>query len=147
MGSRHAIREAFYAAAPAGWELVSIPLKLQADGHSCGDWAHYFRCRLMAYVAEGHMGTRTFPSFLQADMPNLRQLKGTPLQETERRQRRTATRRRDALRELLRGAARRGALPWGDSQLEGFTQDGSVANPVDLDALDESMEGDEAFEA
>jgi len=145
LNARNAIREAFYAAAPPGWTLESIPLSLQADGHSCGDWAHYFRCRLLAYAAEGKLGTNTFPAFLQAKLPNLRLLKGTPLTEAERRQRRLATQRRDALRELLRGAARKGALPWGESQLEDFTPDGTVARPIDVDTLDETAEGDEDF--
>ena len=56
-----------------------------------------------------------------------------------------ATQRRDALRELLRGAARKGALPWGESQLEDFTPDGTVARPIDVDTLDETAEGDEDF--
>ena len=46
---------------------------------------------------------------------------------------------------MLRGAAQKGALPWGESQLEDFTPDGTVARPIDLDTLDETMEGDEAF--
>jgi len=39
---RHPIHSEFPKAALAGWTLESIPLKAQADGHSCGDWAHYF---------------------------------------------------------------------------------------------------------
>ena len=91
MASRHEIRVAFDAAAPAGWTLVSIQLKLQADGHSCGDWAHYFRCRVLAYAAEQKVRTCTFPAFLQAELPNLRLLRGTRLTEAECRQRRFAT--------------------------------------------------------
>ena len=47
LSQRHEIRTAFAAAAPAGWELESISLAVQSDGHSCGDWAHYFRCRVL----------------------------------------------------------------------------------------------------
>jgi hypothetical protein len=43
---RSLIKTAFDAAAAEGWTLESITLELQADGHSCGDWAHYFRCRV-----------------------------------------------------------------------------------------------------
>ena len=45
-----AIERAFQRAAPVGWKLESITLELQADGHSCGDWAHYFRGRVLEYV-------------------------------------------------------------------------------------------------
>ena len=38
-------------------------------------------------------------------------------------------------------------LPWGDSQLEDFTSDGTVAHPIDLESLDESIEGNEGFVA
>lgn len=147
MASRHEIRVAFDAAAPAGWTLVSIQLKLQADGHSCGDWAHYFRCRVLAYAAEQKVRTCTFPAFLQAELPNLRLLRGTRLTEAECRQRRFATQLRDALRELLCGAAQKGLLPWGDSQHKDFTSDGTVAHPIDLESLDESIEGNEGFVA
>ena len=46
LAGRSEIRKAFDAAAPNGWTFESISLELQADGHSCGDWAHYFRCRV-----------------------------------------------------------------------------------------------------
>ena len=45
-----AVRSALEDAAP-GWHFECILLELQADGHSCGDWAHYFRCRVLAYAA------------------------------------------------------------------------------------------------
>jgi hypothetical protein len=102
---------------------------------------------VLAYAAEQKVRTCTFPAFLQAELPNLRLLRGTPLTEAERRQRRFATQRRDALRELLRGAAQKGLLPWGDSQLEDFTSDGTVSHPIDLESLDESIEGNEGFVA
>ena len=49
-GRRDPIFTAFASVAPPGWTLESIRVQLQADGHSCGDWAHYFRCRALAYV-------------------------------------------------------------------------------------------------
>ena len=74
LSGRDPIRSAFDEAAPNGWSLISITLQLQAtsDGHSCGDWAHWFRCRVLAYVAEGKVGSHTFPEFLQAELSNLR---------------------------------------------------------------------------
>ena len=95
---------------PAGgdWTLDVIPARLQADGHSCGDWAHYFRCRVLAYVANG-LGSCSFPSFLvSSEMRNLQGLSGTALADAEKHQRLVATQRRDALRKLLRAAARSG---------------------------------------
>lgn len=145
LGDRDAISTAFECAAPGGWDIVSIPLRLQADGHSCGDWAHWFRCRVHEYVAdETQMGKCTFPEFLRGDLLNLRGLRGTQLTDAESRHRRFARRRRDALRELLRDAARRGALPWGEAQLDAFVpgaqqQERTV---VDLNTLDEELDGD-----
>ena len=145
LGGRDAISTAFECAAPGGWDIVSIPLRLQADGHSCGDWAHWFRCRVHEYVAdETQMGKCTFPEFLRGDLLNLRGLRGTQLTDAESRHRRFARRRRDALRELLRDAARRGARPWGEAQLDAFVpgaqqQERTV---VDLNTLDEELDGD-----
>ena len=97
-------------AAGGGWTLEAIPARLQADGHSCGDWAHYFRCRVLAYVANG-LGSCSFPSSLvSSEMRNLQGLKGTGLADAEKHQRLVATQRRDALRELLRAAARSGPV-------------------------------------
>ena len=108
------IRTAFEAAAPNGWTLETIAVKLQADGHSCGDWAHYFRCRVLAYVADPtKLGTCTFPAFLlTAEMRDLRGLRGTAKLQAEQHQRLVATGLRDALRQLLRAGATQGALPW-----------------------------------
>ena len=44
------IRTAFERAAQPSWALESIRVELQADGHSCGDWAHWFRCRVLTYA-------------------------------------------------------------------------------------------------
>jgi len=133
-----AIAAAFERNAPSTWKLVIIPLKLQADGHSCGDWAHWFRCRVLAYVADPQLlGSGTFPEYLRGDLTNLKDLRGTPLKEAESKQRRFARKRRDALRELLFGAAQRGALPWGDAQLDAFLpqqQQGRIV--IDFTKLD-----------
>ena len=58
LAGRSAICEAFYKAAPSGWTLDSIRVQLQptSDLHSCGDWAHYFRCCVLAYAASEHLG-------------------------------------------------------------------------------------------
>ena len=90
------------------------------------------------------MGKCTFPDFLRGDLLNLRGLRGTQLTDAESRHRRFARRRRDALRELLRDAARWGALPWGEAQLDAFVpgaqqQERTV---VDLNTLDEELDGD-----
>lgn len=114
---------------------MSIELCLQADGHSCGDWAHYFRCRVMQYVAEGLLGTHTFTAFLRSDMANMRGLRGTPKKQAEQHQRRIAKRRRDELRTLLCAAARSSALSWGESRLDDFVASGS-AIVIDLTTLD-----------
>ena len=45
LSRRDPILKAFVQQAPSDWDLESISLVLQADGHSCGDWAHWFRCR------------------------------------------------------------------------------------------------------
>jgi hypothetical protein len=77
LGSRSPIRTAFVAAAPDGWVLESISLIAQADGHSCGDWAHWFRCRVMAYMADdARVGTGSFPEFLSQGLTDLRPLWG-----------------------------------------------------------------------
>ena len=138
LSGRDPIRSAFDEAAPNGWSLISITLQLQAtsDGHSCGDWAHWFRCRVLAYVAEGKVGSHTFPEFLQAELSNLRLLKGTALRTAETSHRRFITKRRDDLRQLLRSAARQGMLPWGISRLNDFTVSGA-AEEIDLCSLDE----------
>ena len=63
--------------------------------------------------------------------------------EAQSKQRRFARRRRDTLRELLRDAAQRGALPWGEAQLDAFVhpqQQGRAA--VDLSTRDEVLDDD-----
>ena len=70
---------------------------------------------------------------------NLRLLKGTTLQAAEATHRRFITKRCDDLRELLRGAARRGVLPWGISRLNDFNVSGAAV-VVDICSLDESDE-------
>ena len=148
LNSRHPIRTAFNNVAPDGWQLECIALQAQADGHSCGDWAHYFRTRVLRYAADDSLiGTGTFADFLAQGLINLMTLRGSARQTAERSQRRIARQLRDALRTLLRGAAQKGLLPWGDSQLEDFTSDGTVAHPIDLESLDESIEGNEGFVA
>ena len=89
------------------------------------------------------LGTHTFPEFLRDSLVNLRGLRGTQLREAESKQRRFARCRRDALRDLLREAARRGALPWGEAQLDAFVQPQQQARPVvDLNKLDEVLDDD-----
>ena len=116
---RSPVFTAFRAAAPDGWELVSIAAELQADGYSCSDWSHYFRCRMLAYVADSaQLGTCSFAMFLIGD--DLRDLHSVPRVErvqAGRKHRRFAQRRRDALRSLLLSAAQRGELPHGRTRL------------------------------
>ena len=150
LARRSAIRAAFQAAAPDGWVLESINVQLQADGHSCGDWAHYFRSRLLAYCAdEALVGKCTFPAFLVGEgMQNLRTVPGVKRAAAERDQRRIARRRRDALRELLRRAAALNALPWGEVRVGDFMRDPTIAaqEAAAFVNLDEDMEGDETFD-
>ena len=143
MGRRDAIRLAFETAAPPEWMLESIQVGLQADGHSCGDWAHYFRGRALAYVADdARLGTRTFPAFLVGDgMQDLRKVRSLDRKPAEQRQRRVARRLRDALRELLHSAARLGALPWGMVHIADFAASGKV-QPAQFVDLDEEVDGD-----
>lgn len=137
LSSRHPIRTAFNNAAPDGWQLECIALQAQADGHSCGDWAHYFRTRVLRYAADDSLiGTGTFVDFLAQGLINLMTLRGSGRQTAERSQRRIARQLRDALRTLLRSAAQKGALPWGDVRLDDFAADGSASSPVTVD-LDE----------
>jgi hypothetical protein len=103
----------------AGRARVDRCAELQADGYSCGNWSHYFRCRMLAYVADSaQLGTRSFAMFLIGD--DLRDLHSVPRVErvqAGRKHRRFAQRRRDALRSLLLSAAQRGELPHGRTRL------------------------------
>ena len=149
MSGRDPIRTAFTAAAADDWTFQSIRVKLQADGHSCGDWAHYFRCCVLAYVADGDkLGTHSLSAFLtehaDSSLTDLKGLKGTPLREAEQRQRRFALRRRNALRELLRTAAEQSNLPWGEVNLDDFRGGRSSESPtIDLTTLDEELPEDD----
>ena len=104
-----------------GWlgARVDRCAELQADGYSCGNWSHYFRCRMLAYVADSaQLGTCSFAMFLIGD--DLRDLHSVPRVErvqAGRKHRRFAQRRRDALRSLLLSAAQRGELPHGRTRL------------------------------
>ena len=94
LSSRHPIRTAFNNAAPDGWQLECIALQAQADGHSCGDWAHYFRTRMLRYAADDSLiGTGTFADFLAQGLINLMTLRGSARQTAERSQRRIARQR------------------------------------------------------
>ena len=143
-----AARIALEDAAP-GWHFECILLELQADGHSCGDWAHYFRCRVLEYAADDALlGSRTFAAFLLSGIPgmtNLRGLSGTRRTQAAGQQRRIARRRRDELRALLRVAAQQNKLPWGSVQLEDFMDRRArdAHEVVDLLALDESDDDEE----
>ena len=103
-----------FAPRPSDWALEAVSVELQADNHSCGDWAHYFRCRVLAYVADPtRLGTCSFATFLATpEMRDLRGLRSTARRQAEQHQRLVATERRDALRQLLRAAAARDVLPW-----------------------------------
>ena len=108
--------------ADSGWTLETIPVKLQADGHSCGDWAHYFRCRVLAYAAE-QLGDSSFPQYLASDeMRDLAGLRGTPCRDAERHQRLVATQRRHALRKLLCAACRRQRRSYACAPLTHYTR-------------------------
>ena len=87
-------------------------LQAHADGHSCGNWAHYFCCRVLAYAADPtRLGPCTFPAYLSAGLRDLKRLKGGVRADAEKHQRRLATQRRDELQALLRDAARSDSLP------------------------------------
>ena len=137
---------AFRAAAPAGWELVSITAELQADGHSCGDWSHHFRCCMLKYVADpAQLGTRSFATFLlRDDLRDLHSVSHAERAQAERTQRRFAQKRRDALRSLLLSAAQRGALPHGRTHLTDFDSSGKVIPTIFIN-LDEDLPGDDEF--
>ena len=131
---RHPIRSAFESATAAqGWQFTSLPIKLQADGHSCGDWAHYFRSRVLAYVADD--AARDFASFLADGMTNLLlpRRNSPELRQAEQRQRHIARERRDALRTLLRRAYRLDALPFGARSIDAKGRALSTVNFIDLD--------------
>ena len=130
-------------------------MAVQSDGYSCGDWAHWFRCRLLQYVAmgddddciHGGVGSQTFPELLRGDLTNLCSLRGVALGEAERANNSFAMQRRDAMRTLLRAAARKGALPWGTTRLVDFSQDADKASAsVAFIDLDEDLEGDDAID-
>jgi hypothetical protein len=149
LGTRSLVRKAFDSAAPAGWTLESIPFQLQADGHSCGDWAHYFRCRVLDYVARDsfEMVTHTpeFPTFLLGEMRDLTPLKGSARVEAGRHQRRIARKRRDELRELLRFHAKLGLLEYGETLLTDFTPPGEATSTRNISDYDDAMWGDDKF--
>ena len=64
--------------------------------------------------------------------------------EAEFQQRRVARERRDVLRELLRSAARMGALPWGTVRIANFDKSGTVQAPECV-ILDKDLPGDSDF--
>ena len=150
LSARSPVRTAFFKAAPAGWTLQSIRFKLQAYGHSCGDWSHYFRCRVLAYVArdsfelDGHEGE--FPAFLLGEeMHDLTLLTGSARTEAERQQRRIARRLRDKLRELLRFCANMEVLEYGETLLTDFTADGQLTSTRTIIDCDQALPGDSEF--
>jgi hypothetical protein len=159
LNRRGAIYAAFEAAALSGWKLESITLELQADGHSCGDWAHWFRCRVLAYAAldvepmeaEGGSAVRghsTFEAFLRnlpSGVTNLRSVRGPSKRAADIANNRFITARRDALRELLRGAVRKRLTLSGEARVEAFTQDGASAKGQVFIDLDEDLAGDSTF--
>jgi hypothetical protein len=118
LAGRDPIRTAFERAVSDGWTLCCIPLVLQADGHSCGDWAHWFRCRVLAYTAQWDeedrgargkgLGSRTFGEFLRGEIVDLRSLRHVDRRSGEQANRKFAAERRTELRKLLRTAARKG---------------------------------------
>ena len=91
------------------------------------------------------LGTYTFPAFLVGDgMLDLRKVRSAARPQAERQQRRVARQRRDVLRELLRSAARMGALQWGTVYIADFAESGVVQAPVFVN-LDEDLPGDSEF--
>ena len=94
------------------------------------------------------VGSCTFPSFLQGDLVNLRTTRGASKGTASKDNNEFARRRRDALRHLLRAAARRKVLPWGTTKLAAFAADQEKAkgeSPVTFIDLDEDLEGDDKF--
>ena len=72
-------------------------------------------------------------------------LAGAAKTDGEKLQRRLIRRRREHLRDLLRGATQRGVeLPWGEARLGDFVDGGEVPS-VDFFDLDEELPGDNAF--
>ena len=93
------------------------------------------------------LGTCTFPALLVGEgMQDLSKVRPASRAPAERQQRRIARRRRDALRELLRRAARLGALPWGKVHIADFSESGEVLTTADAFVnLDEDLPGDSEF--
>ena len=69
------------------------------------------------------LGTYTFPAFLVgAGMHDLRKVAEADHEQAKQQQRRVAQQLRDSLRKLLRSAAQRGVLPWGNPRITEFAQ-------------------------
>jgi hypothetical protein len=94
------------------------------------------------------IGSRTFPAFLRGDLINLRSTRGAAHKEAERTNNAFWKKRRDSLRTLLRAAARKKMLPWGESRLTHFNVEGTrSADAAVFINLDEQLEGDSKFSA
>jgi hypothetical protein len=91
------------------------------------------------------LGSVTFPEFLRGDCVNLRSVRGVASKEAERSNSSFITKRRDALRTLLRAAAHRGVLPWGTTRVADFSADNVGAEAADFIDLDEDLAGDSEF--
>ena len=97
-------------------------------------------------AGSSQLGTRSFATFLPGDdLRDLRSVAHAKRAEAERKHRRFAQRRRDALRLLLLSAARYGALPHGRTRLADFDSSGKVTQTVFIN-LDEDLPGDNEFD-
>ena len=126
--------------------LLEADSRLHLDGHSCGNWAHFFYGRVLAYAADSvQLGSCTFPAYLGAGLRDFKGLEGGVRADAEQHQRRLATQRSDELRELLRELARSGSLPWGKhARLADFVEEGVVEEPTFIER-DEDLFGDDEF--
>ena len=91
------------------------------------------------------LGSGTFPEFLRGDCVNLRSVRGVAAKEAERLNSSFISKRRVALRTLLRAAAHRGVLPWGTTRMADFSADEVGAEAADFIVLDEDLAGDSEF--
>ena len=91
------------------------------------------------------VGSGTFPDFLRGELVNIRSTRGIRRSEAEKANNEFARRRRDALRQLLRAAARRNVLPWGTTRLGHFADGRDDSKATAFIDLDEDLEGDSEF--
>jgi hypothetical protein len=122
-----------------GWRCSPVRLRLQHDGHSCGDWSLVTDEAFLAYCDSSSFGDGGFPAFFEEWLRDLgvRDLGAADLRsDTAARAAAAANnatfiaQRRVALRESLFAAATQGTLHYVGAQLEVFLAPGVEANPI-----------------